>query len=570
LLQAASRDDCSPQTLYDLRDAVEESEQDWIQALPIFLKHLSFPLHPPPYPEDDDPEHELDFLASAALLPILRGLQRFERGDPTLPTAIVRAAPEIWRWFGRWTHSALLAKGQLVASFRKHVFERTLRCMNGLTRHQQLIVPEAVDVVAAHFCLAGRYKWFQVIVDAVNEKVDSELCADGLDAAPGYDLVLDHLKLVVQSSVYDSVSDLPIAPGGLLAAWLQHSEEILDHACIYLDLRHRGNREQLGPGTLANVDHLILIIKTITEKDTPKLSSLPEHVLRRILATVLRVYHSVNRLAADTASVVQFDYELRDLCEMCCDIFLAVIDGQQSMLRSCSLLCWALRNGLLQALVETPGHATGNALKTQVAVESGSSKVDPDGPNYVLDVVVLPRMWCLSVYEAVAKSIKVAPCASAGHFLARWADVHSLMIDRMAPSKSTCNYRLVCAISLESYGANLLQCVNQDSNTRRRRCAGCMHAYFCSLSCQCTSKVQRRHPRRYIERTVLMLKVQMLRGGRRIIAVIASLLSLERMVRSLRLVSPSHAHLILGPRLSSRVTSHNWGGTYVHESRRRH
>jgi hypothetical protein len=485
LLQAASRDDCSPQTLYDLRDAVEESEQDWIQALPIFLKHLSFPLHPPPYPEDDAPEHPLDTLARSALFPILGVLRRFKPAGSTLPTAVVRAAPDIWRWLSRWTCAAFLANGELATS-RMHIFEHVLQAVNALTPHQDLVVVEAFDVVVTHFCLAGRSKRLQTIVDAVGQKLGSALSNAVETAALGYDMVVQHLKLVAQSIFHKSVGQHLIGPSALLVALLQCSEEILHHGCIYLDLRHRDNREPLRRATLSNSYSLMLIFQVITAIDPAKISVLPESLLRRTLASVLRVYHSVIRLAADTASVFHSDGELRSLCDVCCDILLSVIAGQQSVLRSCALLHWALRNGMLQAIVQTPAHGAGDTVKAEVAVELGRPEFDFDGPKHVLDMVVLPRMWCLSVYEAVAESIKTAPCASASLLLGRWAGVHSLTIDRMLPLKSTCNHRLVCAVSRESYGADLLQCVNRDSNTRRRRCAGCMHAYFCSPSCQRT------------------------------------------------------------------------------------
>jgi hypothetical protein len=436
LLEATFGNNPSWQTIRDLRDYAD-SVHDVEPVIRVFLKHLSFPLQPHSDFEDRAAEHPLHALAVIALSPTLNVIEDWDSRAIDLPTPIVRAAPDIWKWISCWTRTAFLVKGELATAFRISLLEHVLQAVNKLIRHKDLIVPEAVDVVVAHFCLAGRSERVQASMQSIRHR-----CGGASSSDPEQDLVVGHLEMVVRSSLYDPVSSQRLAPNAVRAAWLQRIEEIVDHACMHIDLRHPGLQGELHLASLENACSLVFIIRESVHTDPVQISVLPEDLLRRALASVLRVYH-YTILHAATALHTQTGTKVPRICALCCQVLLAVIDGQQSLLRASTLLRWALRNGMLQTLVRTPRQGAGDTLKMYQETGSGRRKVDM--MHYVLDFVVLRRMWSFSVYQAVSENIKDAPHPPIGKLLERWAHAHSVVSEEVAFSKSTCHYSFVSA-----------------------------------------------------------------------------------------------------------------------------
>jgi hypothetical protein len=437
LLHAASRDDCSPQTLRDLGDAAAKSEEDWIQALPVFLKHLSFPLHPLPDPEDKTSEHPLDTLAALALSPIIRVIRILNNANVGLTSRLERNAPDIWRWLSRWTHAALLIEGSF-ASSRMPILERVVTGIHGLTLHRNLIVPEAVDVVLSHFCLAGRTKRLPII-QGIRDNIGVVSSATNQATGPEQNTAVEHLALVVQSSLYPSAT-FRAAENTIRAAWAQRGEEILDHACMHLDLCRSEPEGTLRMDALHDARSLVLIVTEIIDNDPAKLSVFPDYLLRRVLASTLRVYNAAISLAG-TQPEAQSDGAVARLCSICCQILLAVISGQQSLLRSSTLLSWALRKGMLPALIQTPRQGAGDAFEMEIAAESGTRKIDM--VEYVLHFVVLRRMWDFSVYRAAKKNLGAASSPHIDHLIQRWASAYSAMNRNVKYVKPNCYYSSV-------------------------------------------------------------------------------------------------------------------------------
>jgi hypothetical protein len=496
LLEAASRDDCSQQALRDLGNVATQSEENWSQALPVLLKHLSFPLQPLPDIEDESPEHPLDILAATAFCSVLERL-----GGSTntcLTTAlIVHAAPDIWRWLSRWTHTALFVRGKLAIAFRVPILERVILGVHCLTRDRNYIVPQAVDVVIAHFCLAGRSVRLQATMQDIWHSLKLGTVPPATSQIAGPDLeqhvVVIHLEIVIQSTFFARSDVHAGSTAAVRAAWLQHDEDILDHVCMHLGRRYSGRPEKRA---LENTCRLVCIIGYVVDGEPEKTSVYSEELLRRVIASALGVYHSAIRFASGTASEAHFDDVVTRLCKVCCHVLLVVISGQQSSLRSSTLLSWALRMGMLQALVGTPRKGTDDEFAMHIGAGSGIRKVDT--VNYLLHAVTLRRMWTFPVYQAVLKSIGEAPYPPATRVLERWAAAHSAVCQDMVSLKSECHYSSVSFARLGwSQRTDSLQCPELQSSLRKQRCAGCGDTYFCSASCQRESKIQHRLRSRY-------------------------------------------------------------------------
>jgi hypothetical protein len=399
LLEAASRDDCPLETLRELGHASRVGS-NWIPTYPVFLRHMSFPVEP--FDVGNAEMRSRERRATMCFTPVATYAHLVMAGDAEGRMRLTAAMPDIWRWLGYWTGVAFddLDRDPYADPT---ALGGTFFGVLTFCRIPELIISEAVDVIVTFFCVSSRRRKLRVLMKTTTRTMNLNVPRDMRNEA---DIILACMVMFLQKASVTNLEDAKAIRKVLRPLY----DDILYCSCMHFHLLWtKGGKDP----DAKDGQHLLQIIAETTDMAASELDQSSERLLVTVIDCALHLFSSfLDQISSVPDTAMQS--ALLGIAVTAAPTLRSILAGQSSTWRLVSFLNDALQRRMLSVLSKA---LTYTASDDHMAGLPASSVGDA---RFLLEDVLLSRLWSLPVHVTVSDKIHDAPDLRALRLVERW------------------------------------------------------------------------------------------------------------------------------------------------------